>query len=458
MSLFHKLKKSVVSVTNNPNSVFKDPKFDEANANFDKFVLVITTLKQQIEDGQMRMRAYCESLAIVSGEFLSVFKSANDDKHLYAGVASSSKKKMDELAKDSYDQIVQFSGDTVTLKLAELVDRVSKLKARVVERENQRTEMDYYTSKVTALHEKHKKLKQIEEPKDKEKRERNEQKMIALQQNFHITNQSLMDDMNACWTLRLNLLGPILSDFLAVQRKFADFLQTSCVQESIIVPSTALLTSHVQTIKSLQSGNMAGSISAPATAKNDSPKKDTSAKLVIVRALFKLETDDPENLQFSEGDLIRIVPQKDVPDVDWSNPEAGPDWLTGVLMAGESSKEGQFPRTYVELVKEGAESAATPAAAAAASATAPANKHGATETNPVYLRALFDLKTDDPENLVFEEGDVVLLLTPEVNFSKPDLVPDWLHGRLMHSDPVAEGQFPKTYVRLISGDSEEEDS
>eukprot|EP00941_MAST-03F_sp_MAST-3F-sp1_P001713 g1713.t1 len=69
---------------------------------------------------------------------------------------------------------------------------------------------------------------------------------------------------------------------------------------------------------------------------------DTSGGTITVRALYDFDATDEEEMTIREGDLITLIDQDD------------DDWWTGTC----SGKTGCFPRTYVEIVDEGADTAA----------------------------------------------------------------------------------------------------
>jgi len=73
----------------------------------------------------------------------------------------------------------------------------------------------------------------------------------------------------------------------------------------------------------------------------------------------------------------------------------------------------------------------------------------------VYVRCVFDFETDVDGDLRFRKGDILRLLTPNVNFLELDPNnPIWLHGELMTTtvaglDSPLIGTFPSNYVEEI---------
>lgn len=64
---------------------------------------------------------------------------------------------------------------------------------------------------------------------------------------------------------------------------------------------------------------------------------------LYVQAVYPLETEDPDNLTFQEGDIIFVTSD----DVDWEElQDAEPDWLTGYLMKDPERTLGQFPSQF----------------------------------------------------------------------------------------------------------------
>jgi len=77
------------------------------------------------------------------------------------------------------------------------------------------------------------------------------------------------------------------------------------------------------------------------------------------------------------------------------------------------------------------------------------------EDEDVYVRCVFDFETDVEGDLRFRKGDILRLLTPNVNFAELDPNnPIWLHGELMTTtvaglDSPLIGTFPSNYVEEI---------
>jgi len=73
----------------------------------------------------------------------------------------------------------------------------------------------------------------------------------------------------------------------------------------------------------------------------------------------------------------------------------------------------------------------------------------------VYVRALFDLETDVETDLKFKTGDVIRLITPNVDLTKLGEEcedPVWLNGELMTNLQPGQshiGSFPSNYVALV---------
>jgi len=71
------------------------------------------------------------------------------------------------------------------------------------------------------------------------------------------------------------------------------------------------------------------------------------------------------------------------------------------------------------------------------------------------VRALFDLETDVETDLKFKTGDVIRLITPNVDLTKlgEDCEdPVWLNGELMTNLQPGQshiGAFPSNYVALV---------
>lgn len=73
-------------------------------------------------------------------------------------------------------------------------------------------------------------------------------------------------------------------------------------------------------------------------------EEDADLDGLYVQAVYALNTDDPENLVFEEGAIIRVTSE----GVNWDElQEAEPDWLTGFLVSDPDCNLGQFPSNYV---------------------------------------------------------------------------------------------------------------
>lgn len=74
--------------------------------------------------------------------------------------------------------------------------------------------------------------------------------------------------------------------------------------------------------------------------------------------------------------------------------------------------------------------------------------------DPVYVRTLFPLETEDPDTLRLDEGDVIRVLAPKENLAGVrwgDEDSFWIEGELVtptldSRQPPVRGSFPSNYV------------
>lgn len=88
----------------------------------------------------------------------------------------------------------------------------------------------------------------------------------------------------------------------------------------------------------------------------DSLEQD-SEEIVYVRALFPLDTEDPDTLRLEEGDIIRVMASKEnLAGVRWGDEDSF--WIEGELMGPDLTPRsppvvGSFPSNYVEAYSPG---------------------------------------------------------------------------------------------------------
>lgn len=162
---------------------------------------------------------------------------------------------------------------------------------------------------------------------------------------------------------------------------------------------------------------------------------------VLYQALFDYNSADPDDLKFLQNDIIRVTDEGDGPS----------SWFYGSNQNGE---EGHFPGTYVRkirmaaskisvdvesgtVVKQPTTGVAPPVTAPVVTVAAPAVKE---EKKYILYQALYKYKSDDPDDLQFEQNDI-LRVTDE-----GDGPTSWFYGE---DQQGKEGNFPGTFVRKI---------
>ncbi|XP_033095717.1 SH3 domain-containing protein 19-like isoform X2 [Anneissia japonica] len=118
------------------------------------------------------------------------------------------------------------------------------------------------------------------------------------------------------------------------------------------------------------------------------------------KARFDYESDEPSDLTFEEGTLIKLVAR------------VGDEWLKGEL----NGRAGIFPQAYVEIIEDLA---------------------GGPDNDDGIVMALFDFDGADSSELSFKMGDKI--------FVKSRINSEWLVGELNGN----EGSFPANFVDNI---------
>lgn len=133
----------------------------------------------------------------------------------------------------------------------------------------------------------------------------------------------------------------------------------------------------------------------------------TESRLVVqCKALFNYDSDVPDDLSFSAGDVIKV------------HKKIGDEWIEGEL----HGRVGMFPSTYVEILEH----------------TQEENRSKTEDTKKCiveYGKALYDFTASASDELSFKKGDKV-----EITEVVSD---DWLRGKLGGH----EGMFPRTFVQ-----------
>lgn len=401
-----------------------DPQFEAALTNFDKLSTQVLCCQKQMGDFSTKIRAICAASGAVVDQFDS-FILKSDRGHYCGDTMTQSKKQTDILTITLSKKVQKQLESTCIPRLDKLVEKVTSIRESLAKRKEIRDEKVYYSTKVDKLN----KNKNKESDKDRERRERNEQKANELQQTFQTINSSLTQDMEELWKTRLDRLAPILENFVKVQQTFssgyADCMQKIPLMDpnaTSSVPPPAAEEDEVENLDDFLGNDDAEEKATEKAAEVSEPGAEQ--ELVFVRALFDLKTEDPDNLEFEEGDVIKVL----TADVDWDEGSADA-WLSGQVMHSSDDRVGQFPRKWVELIVDGEDGAA---------------EESAVEGAGLSLRALFDLETDDPDNLRFVEGDILTLLSTKAEWEDDDV--QWLNGKLEKDGSL--GQFPKNYVEL----------
>lgn len=164
---------------------------------------------------------------------------------------------------------------------------------------------------------------------------------------------------------------------------------------------------------------------------------------VLFQALYDYNSADPDDLAFKANDIIRVTDEGDSPQ----------SWFYG---ADQDGREGHFPGTYVRKIPMGnskividpesgvVEKTQEKAIAVPVPVQQPATvgKSVTAKGEPYVLyQALYDYKSQDPDDLTFLQNDI-LRVTDE-----GDGPNSWFYGETQEG---AEGNFPGTYVRKIN--------
>ncbi|CAN6647312.1 hypothetical protein TRVA0_022S01156 [Trichomonascus vanleenenianus] len=133
----------------------------------------------------------------------------------------------------------------------------------------------------------------------------------------------------------------------------------------------------------------------------------------LVKALYPYTSDHPDDLPFSEGDVIKV------------DAVEGDDWYSGSL-AAHPDKRGMFPKNFVEVQEPQEESAVEPVEHEPEPAK-PAEPEPVGEPGPVKLVKPEPVKPDEPATEAIEPTEQMLKLSlenkPEPKEEKPPKPP-----------------------------------
>jgi len=137
--------------------------------------------------------------------------------------------------------------------------------------------------------------------------------------------------------------------------------------------------------------------------KTDQASSDSGRDLHC-KALFDYHSDEPDDLSFNAGDVIKV------------RKKIGDEWIEGEL----NGRTGMFPAAYVEMAED----------------TQGSQPEETKNTTVEYGMALYDFTGSAADELSFKKGDRI-----EITEIVSD---DWLKGRLGGH----QGMFPRTFIQL----------
>lgn len=222
-----------------------DPEFDRSKANWTIMYNQLEDVRRQMEQYRSSMKSLCtsahatvEALALLfpqsststplsvpgdSGVVIAMQREA----HPYSGLAYSAKATLHRLVDERHEACDRRLANSCIAHCATLLDKFAVLKSRVASREELLDELAHYASKTASLHRDREKLLaqgRRETPKEEERRIRNEESMLRLKATFATLNSSLTEELTAYWDRRLDLITPMLLDFVTAQQRFAEEL------------------------------------------------------------------------------------------------------------------------------------------------------------------------------------------------------------------------------------------
>ncbi|EDQ88365.1 uncharacterized protein MONBRDRAFT_9210 [Monosiga brevicollis MX1] len=162
---------------------------------------------------------------------------------------------------------------------------------------------------------------------------------------------------------------------------------------------------------------------------------------VLYQTLYKYESSDPEDLTFDANEILQVTDEVPVLTCPACPGDGSPNsWYYG---RSQDGREGNFPGTYVRKIKlrnkvlsvdvENGGAAKAEVEKPPSPTPVPVPKRELQPHEYVLYQALYEYKSDDPDDLSFGMGDILRVTeegaTPE----------EWFYGQDQDGN---EGSFP----------------
>jgi len=211
-----KFKRNVLKVGQGEGKTV-DNLFETAKNKWEEFVLQIDNVKLRVDGLVKHSIGLCETaeqvIDTISGSFPegSNFLNLEATNVAHKTLATKEKEEIDGLA------------SSLNSKISELRSIFSTLRAAVAEREDLRSQMDYYKTKVAELHVERDKLKNKggEQQKQMDRRLRNEANLNRLTHQYELKNKELKHELYTLEAVRLNVLAFLYLDILHLDHLLA---------------------------------------------------------------------------------------------------------------------------------------------------------------------------------------------------------------------------------------------
>jgi hypothetical protein len=214
-----------------------DEKFNQAKANFDQLTFFIDNMKTKLESQISHLNGVRTQSDLFVGDFVSLYSTSQN--HSLIPFANECQLSESTLFKQT-DPLVKQLENGPLRKLQNLMDLFAQYKERIKQREQFREDFDYYSAKAKkAQSERDKTLSsgKKEGPKDMESRQKAEHKLEIATKSYGEINSNLINELTKLWTTRHDLLGNVLTEFMAVEKAAANLQHTTLQSLKIPNPS-----------------------------------------------------------------------------------------------------------------------------------------------------------------------------------------------------------------------------
>jgi hypothetical protein len=188
------------------------------------FQQLIKRLHSHALDFRSHLKGVLANSTAIASDFYDLLNDVPKP-HPFMTVIPALKKNHEHLnTEGSEGEIFQHFNEVFIKVLIEEKESCEILEKRIALRNSLRKDYLYYKKKYEKLQIENDKLKanpQKDIPiKDVERLERNSQKLKEIEDNYIKTNRAALDDLNLKWKARLHKYGPLLNEFLNIERIF----------------------------------------------------------------------------------------------------------------------------------------------------------------------------------------------------------------------------------------------